>query len=73
MNTGHKGILATIHASSAEQAVHRLAALAIRSAVELNVLAVETEIERSLDLIIYISRHETKRVIEDLLQLPRKF
>src|SRR6202789_4371353 len=31
MNTGHRGTLATIHASGAEEALHRLATLAIRA------------------------------------------
>jgi pilus assembly protein CpaF len=71
MNTGHKGTLATIHASSAEEAVHRLAALAVRASSGLGVTAVEAEIERCLDLIVYISRHNGKPIVQDLLELPR--
>ena len=71
MNTGHKGTLATIHASSAEEAVHRLAALAVRASGGLGVTAVEAEIERCLDLIVYISRHNGKPIVQDLLELPR--
>jgi pilus assembly protein CpaF len=72
MNTGHRGTLATIHASSAEEAVHRLAALAMRASGSLGISAVEAEIERCLDLIVYISRRDGKRVIDGLLELPRR-
>lgn len=72
MNTGHRGTLATIHASSAEEAVHRLAALAMRASGALSLNAIETEIERCLDLIVYISRHNGRRVIDGLLELPRR-
>ena len=72
MNTGHCGTLATIHASSAEEAIHRLAALAMRASGGLGISAVEAEIERCLDLIVYISRRHGKRVIDGLLELPRQ-
>jgi Flp pilus assembly protein, ATPase CpaF len=71
MNTGHRGTLATIHASSAEEAVHRLATLAMRASGNLSLAAIESEIERSLDLVVYISRRDGARVIEGLLDLPR--
>jgi len=72
MNTVHRGMLATIHAGSAEETVHRLATLALRSSGALGLSAVESEIERSLDLIVYISRQNGKRIIERLLPLPRR-
>jgi pilus assembly protein CpaF len=71
MNTGHRGTLATIHASSAEEAIHRLATLAMRASGALGLAAIEAEIERCLDLIVYISRRNGTRVIEGLLELPR--
>lgn len=71
MNTGHRGTLATIHASSAEEAIHRLAILAMRASGTLGLATIETEIERCLDLIVYISRRGGRRVIDGLLELPR--
>lgn len=72
MNTGHRGTLATIHASSAEEAIHRLAALAMRGSGSLGIAAIEAEIERCLDLIVYISRQSGMRVIDGLLEMPRR-
>ncbi len=72
MNTGHRGTLATIHASSAEEAVHRLATLAMRASGALGITAVEAEIERCLDLIVYISRRDGRRVVEGLLHVGNR-
>jgi pilus assembly protein CpaF len=66
MNTGHRGTLATIHASSAEEALRRLASLAIRNSPNLQLDVAEEDVARSLDLILYISRRDGKRQIEDV-------
>jgi pilus assembly protein CpaF len=66
MNTGHRGMLATIHASSAEEAIHRLASLAIRSASNLQLSVAEEDVRRSINLVVYISRREGRRHVEDL-------
>jgi pilus assembly protein CpaF len=66
MNTGHRGTLATIHASSTEEALRRLASLAIRNSANLELSVAEEDVARSLDLILYISRRDGKRQIEDV-------
>jgi pilus assembly protein CpaF len=72
MNTGHRGTLATIHGSGAEEAVHRLATLAMRSSGGLGLSAVIDEVERCLNLVVYISRRDGKRCAEELLEIsPR--
>jgi pilus assembly protein CpaF len=71
MNTGHRGTLATIHASSADEALRRLASLAIRSAANLQLSVAEEDAERSLDLIVYISRRDGKRRIDDVKRVHR--
>ncbi len=71
MNTGHRGTLATIHASSADEAVRRLASLAIRSAANLQLNVAKEDAERSLDLIVYISRKEGRRRIKDVARVGK--
>ncbi len=66
MNTGHRGTLATIHASSAKEALRRLAGLAIRSGANLQLSVAEEDAARSIDLVVYISRKEGKRRVEDV-------
>jgi len=66
MNTGHRGTLATIHASSAEEAVRRLAGLAIRNATNLQLDVAEDDVRRSVDLIVYISRHLGRRCVQEI-------
>ena len=71
MNTGHRGTLATIHASSAEEAVRRLASLAIRSAANLQLNVAEEDVRRGINLIVYISRHQGKRRVEEVIRIQR--
>jgi pilus assembly protein CpaF len=70
-NTGHRGTLATIHASSAEDAVRRLASLAIRSAANLQLNVAEEDVRRGINLIIYISRHQAGRRVEEVIRIHR--
>lgn len=71
MNTGHRGTLATIHASSADEALRRLAGLAIRSAPNLQLSVAEEDASRSIDLIVYISRRNGGRRIDDVKRIGR--
>jgi pilus assembly protein CpaF len=68
-NTGHRGTLATIHASSAEEAVRRLASLAIRSAANLQLNVAEEDVRRGINLIVYISRDQGRRHVEDVMRI----
>ena len=69
MNTGHRGTLATIHASSANEAVRRLAMLAVRGSPGLAVSVLEEDIRRCLHLIVFIQRQNGVRRVEEILQL----
>ena len=70
MNTGHRGTLATIHASGPEEALHRLATLAMRAGdIALDILTVD--IKRSLDVVVYVSRQNKKRVVQAVHSVPK--
>ena len=69
MNTGHRGTLATIHASSCSQAISRLAALANRVPGSPGIDATEQEVRSSLDIIIHISRQGGRRHVGEILLL----
>ncbi len=71
MNTGHRGTLATIHASSADEALRRLAGLTIRSAPNLQLSVAEEDASRSIDLIVYISRRDGRRRIDDVKRIGK--
>jgi len=70
MNTGHRGTLATIHASSAPEAIHRFAMLAIRSAANISPEMAEAEIRRCIDLVVFIRRDHGRRYVQDVLTVP---
>ncbi len=69
MNTGHRGTLATIHASSADESVRRLASLAIRGSANLQLSVAEEDVTRCIDLVVYISKRQGKRRVEDVLRV----
>lgn len=71
MNTGHRGTLATIHASSAEEALYRLTTLTLRAGGAQDPDTVATDARRSLDLVIYIARHDGRRSIESIMAVAR--
>lgn len=69
MNTGHRGTLATIHASSAEEALHRLAALAIRDNSGLTLPIAENEVAKCIDIVIYAQRTNGIRSVSEIRSL----
>jgi pilus assembly protein CpaF len=69
MNTGHRGTLATIHASSAEEAIHRLATLVMRGSVGLSLDAIREDVRRGIDLIAYIQREHGRRRVHQVLDM----
>lgn len=69
LNTGHRGTLATIHASSAEKAIHRLATLVMRGNSGLTLDAIKDDVRRGIDLIVYIQREQGRRRIHRILDM----
>jgi pilus assembly protein CpaF len=69
MNTGHRGTLATIHASSASETVLKFATLAMRGSSNLTLAMVEAEIRRCLDLIVFIQRVQSTRRVQEILRI----
>lgn len=72
MNTGHRGTLATIHATSAREAIYRLGSLALRSAGGQSFDRTEDEVVRCLDLVVHLTRTADRRSIEEILSVPKQ-
>jgi pilus assembly protein CpaF len=68
-NTGHAGSLATIHANSAEKALHRFANLVVRSHSQATVSDAEAEIGEGVDFIVHLERKPGSRIIREVLAL----
>src|SRR5690606_36723483 len=66
MNTSHDGSLATVHANSADDAVHRLLTLASMSEVKIPFEALRDQINAAIDVIVHLSRYPdgSRRVAE---------
>src|SRR5215471_10141203 len=68
-NTGHAGSLATIHANSAEKALHRFANLVMRNHAQTTFTDTEAEIGESVDFVVHIERQPGGRVIREVLRM----
>ena len=66
MNTGHRGTLATIHASSAREALHRLGTLALRGDAHADAGRIKEEVQRCLNIVIHIARVDGKRFVREI-------
>jgi pilus assembly protein CpaF len=69
LNTGHAGSLATIHANSAEKALHRFASLVMRSHAQTTFSDTEAEIGEAVDFVVHVERQPGRRVIREVLAL----
>ena len=69
MNTGHRGVLATIHASSAQGALLRLRTLLMRGASSLLPAEADAEIRTSIQRVIHIDREGGQRHIREILEV----
>ena len=66
LNTGHRGTLATIHANSAGEALHRLGSLALRGDAHVDARGIRKEVERCLDMVVHIVRLNGRRVVREI-------
>src|SRR5712692_5554749 len=71
LNTGHEGMLPTIHASSAAQTLTRFTTCVLMSGVELPQRAVRSNIGDALHLLVHLSRRPGKRCVTEVLRVRR--
>ncbi|MGC8551117.1 MAG: CpaF family protein [Acidobacteriaceae bacterium] len=67
LNTGHRGTLTTIHANSAEDALRRLAQLAMRgSGGGVRLQDIEEECRRSIDVVAHVTNQDGWRHVTEI-------
>jgi len=69
MNTGHDGCLGTLHANSAQDALHRLEQLVMQSGVGLALEAIARHISNCIDGVVHLTRRNGVRQIEKLISV----
>lgn len=69
LNTGHRGSLTTIHANGADDAIRRLAHLAMRGSGNVQLRDVEDECRRSIQVVVHIVRENGNRAVRKVLRL----
>ena len=68
-NTGHAGSLATIHANSAEKALHRFANLVMRNHAQTTFIDTEAEIAEAVDFVVHVERQPGRRIVREVLAI----
>src|SRR6267378_280635 len=71
LNTGHSGMLSTIHANSAEQAVTRFITCVLQSGIELPYKAIRSNIGDVVQLLLHLERRHSRRIVAEALRLER--
>jgi len=66
MNTGHRGTLATIHANSAGEALHRLGSLVLRGDAHIDARRIREEVERCINIVVHIVHVNGRRVVREI-------
>jgi pilus assembly protein CpaF len=61
--------MATIHANSAEKALHRFANLVMRSHAQSTFSDTEAEIAEAVDFVVHVERQPGRRVVREVLAL----
>ena len=69
LNTGHRGSLTTIHANSAEDALRRLAQLAMRGSGGVHLRDVEDECRRSIAVVAHVTNQDGWRHITEIRRI----
>jgi len=69
LNTGHAGSLTTVHANGSEDALNRLAELALMASTDMPYLAIQTRIARLIDIVIHVARDGGKRRVTEVLEV----
>ena len=66
MNTGHEGSLATVHANTVQDALHRLETLASMSDVEIPFHALRDQVNNAIDIVVQLTRGNdgTRRITD---------
>jgi pilus assembly protein CpaF len=69
LNTGHEGVLSTIHANSAALTLTRFTTCVLMSGVELPHRAVRSNIGDALHLLVHLSRRPGRRCVTEVLRV----
>jgi pilus assembly protein CpaF len=67
LNTGHRGMLATIHANDSRGALRRLASLAHRGSSNQDESQVDRDVQTGIDKVVHLSRECERRYVREIL------
>lgn len=68
-NTGHDGVIATLHASSSFDALSRFETLILRAGIDWPHRAICAQIARTIDFVIFMARRNGVRRLQEVLEV----
>lgn len=68
-NTGHHGIMATVHTTSAALALERLEDLCLKADSNWPLLAIQRNIGRTIDLVVHFKKHKGRRLLNEIIEV----
>jgi len=72
LNIGHRGVLSTVHANSADDALRRLETLALMAGVGLPHAAIREQLGRGFELVVHLERRgDGSRVVSEIAEVVR--
>jgi pilus assembly protein CpaF len=71
LNTGHSGIISTVHANSAAEGISRFSTCVLQSGVEMPYAAIKGNIADSLNIIVGIDRRPGIRFVSQVLHVAK--
>ena len=72
LNTGHDGVLSTVHANAPEDALRRLETLALMAGVGLPHEAIREQLARGVELVVHMARADGgRRVVTEVAEVTR--
>jgi len=69
LNTGHAGSLSTIHASSAAQALSRIASCALESGIDMPYASIRLQIAEAIHCVVHLGRSPGRRFVQEMLSV----
>lgn len=68
-NTGHDGVIATLHASSSFDALSRFETLILRAGIDWPHRAICAQIARTIDFVVFMARRNGSRRLQEVLEV----
>jgi pilus assembly protein CpaF len=71
LNSGHAGSMSTIHATTAESALNKLALYAMQAALDIPLRALGPSIAEAIHIVVQMNRRNGRRIVDQILRVEK--